>query len=128
MKLKYVIYIWERLLDKLERRESVSKLTTTDDLILSNASLHELKRGVRIVYGQLHPPTEPSLEYVYTTGEMIDKLRVGQLAMSNEQTFVKRESFAYVWCTEDGVYTPYRYFYLSDETMSLRWNLLVPQA
>lgn len=35
------------LVDKLDRRVSVSKIAKAEDLVLSNASLKDIKRGIR---------------------------------------------------------------------------------
>ncbi|MFY0516558.1 hypothetical protein ACOMCU_01820 [Lysinibacillus sp. UGB7] len=45
----------EWIVNKLDRRESVAKLSKAEDLVISNASLEDIKRGIRKIYKEVNP-------------------------------------------------------------------------
>lgn len=47
-------YILRIVVNVLDRRVSISQLAKTEDLVLSNASLDELKMGINKVYAQVN--------------------------------------------------------------------------
>lgn len=54
-----LINLWEWILDKtLDRRVSVTKVAKPEDLVISNASLKQLKRGIKRVYDQVYGAVE----------------------------------------------------------------------
>lgn len=57
-------FLMKPLAKVLDRRVSVSKLVKTEDLVISNASLKELKRGIhRMRHTAMLPPLEGSEYY-----------------------------------------------------------------
>ncbi|WP_197224685.1 hypothetical protein [Lysinibacillus sphaericus] len=54
MELSNVWKILEWIVNKLDRRESVAKLSKAEDLVISNASLEDIKRGIRKIYKEVN--------------------------------------------------------------------------
>lgn len=47
--------MWNWILENvLDRRTSISKLTKADELVISNASLKEIKRGINKIYNEVY--------------------------------------------------------------------------
>ncbi|AGX02784.1 hypothetical protein B14911_16805 [Bacillus sp. NRRL B-14911] len=53
MKTKFVT-LWESLLDIFDSRVSVTQLAKPEDLVISNAPLKNIKKGINKVYRQVY--------------------------------------------------------------------------
>lgn len=59
-----------------------------------------------------------------TTGQMIDTLEHGQVAINDIGTCVTRKSYGFIWCKKDGSYNENKYFVVSDITIDMTWTIL----